>query len=946
MLSFIESSKRLFFIQYIFFLFLVMCLHTANAGSLPDETVNKADFTGCGPSSAFPCTFKFTDKSSGEPVEWYWDFGDDGYSYKQNPKPHPYYGCLNKEPGCCFDVSLEVTFQDGTKDTALKEDCVCCGEFPPVLTVEPNPLEIDSSAGTASFIVSNYGGSGDMDWKAEVIEGGDWLTITSGASGTNSGLIGVSYRKNFTKSSREGEINVSSAQAKNGFVEITINQAGRVDDLRTDTILTLNLSSKSIEPGDNLTATGTLDTTSYTTSPEDSMHGMKISLEIKSPTGTLQTPVPETTTDQYGNYFFPDIQLFNRSGGWIIKASFEGTDTYEPTTSPTEKLTVLSTRETGYAILIQGRRESKEGIDFHKKTVETIYSTLKKRNITPENIRVFGYNLSEEITYENPSKTSIKNCIQDWAYNKISSQTAPLYIIMVGHGSHKKFYIYPEVIIPEDINSWVSELESMLPTYDFKDNPVFVMAGACDSGSFITDLSKTGRVIITSTAEGESALRGPSADDNIREGSYFLSEFFKAAGRGKSIKESFEDAALIIEDFSSDKSQLRSMSGLYHDKALQHPLIDDNGDGQGSNVVSAVPGKDGELVMDKYLGAGSDPEQLVIENVAPHISLDLTDALPELWIELNDKSLLDALWLEIKPPGFNYPDVESDEQIVPDFIRVDYNPQNCQGNRCLFDEYEEFDFSQPGAYEVFYFAKDKIEEKVLPPQKTMVYRNTEKNNPPESFHLRTPSDRSTLTGSPVLFSWKPARDPDEDNVTYSIFISDDENFSNPVIKDRIETSSIPIDISDELKDGKIYYWKVEAVDTFGGTTTSDETWRFFKDFSNIVLGTLDGTVTDKGTGEELSKVLITSNCGAYDMTGILSDQGTFYLACPEGSFFGTAIKWGYLPCCFTFPIVAGETTYIDFEMINIKSFREQGVNRNCSENTTCVSTGFSSLYPR
>jgi len=79
----------------------------------------------------------------------------------------------------------------------------------PVLSVTPARREVGSSAGTTTFSVANTGG-GTMTWSASVTAGGSWLTVTSGASGTNTGTITVAYAANTGPSSRTGTITVTA----------------------------------------------------------------------------------------------------------------------------------------------------------------------------------------------------------------------------------------------------------------------------------------------------------------------------------------------------------------------------------------------------------------------------------------------------------------------------------------------------------------------------------------------------------------------------------------------------------------------------------------------------------------------------------------------------------------------------------------------------------------
>ena len=94
----------------------------------------------------------------------------------------------------------------------------------PVLSVTPSNQPVAKDAGTTAFNVSNTG-TGSMLWTAAVTSGGTWLSITSGASGSNSGTINCSYSTNTTTSARTGTIRVTAADATGSPVDVTVTQA-------------------------------------------------------------------------------------------------------------------------------------------------------------------------------------------------------------------------------------------------------------------------------------------------------------------------------------------------------------------------------------------------------------------------------------------------------------------------------------------------------------------------------------------------------------------------------------------------------------------------------------------------------------------------------------------------------------------------------------------------
>jgi len=94
----------------------------------------------------------------------------------------------------------------------------------PNLSVTPASRDVDFTAGTTTFEVSNSGG-GTMTWTASVLPSGDWLTLISGASGTNSGTVTVGFTVNPTASVRLGVIRLTATGVAGSPKDVTVIQA-------------------------------------------------------------------------------------------------------------------------------------------------------------------------------------------------------------------------------------------------------------------------------------------------------------------------------------------------------------------------------------------------------------------------------------------------------------------------------------------------------------------------------------------------------------------------------------------------------------------------------------------------------------------------------------------------------------------------------------------------
>lgn len=94
----------------------------------------------------------------------------------------------------------------------------------PILTVTPDFLSVGPIAGTASLNVSNTGG-GTMNWIA--VSDIFWIKITSVTSGTNNGIIDISYNYNDSVS-RVGTITITAESITGSPKSVEIRQGAAV----------------------------------------------------------------------------------------------------------------------------------------------------------------------------------------------------------------------------------------------------------------------------------------------------------------------------------------------------------------------------------------------------------------------------------------------------------------------------------------------------------------------------------------------------------------------------------------------------------------------------------------------------------------------------------------------------------------------------------------------
>ena len=608
------------------------------------------------------------------------------------------------------------------------------------------------------------------------------------------------------------------------------------------------------------------------------MSGLTIQLTITGPAGSYcENPAshaectPATTTyHEFGQYKFENLggDIFDTKGVYTISAFFSATGLHEAAQSSTESLLVGSSA--GYAIIVEGKVSENEGLPSHNKTANRVYDTLKERGFEDDNIFYFNYGGSmipgvDAVTAKIGSSITdpgIKWAITTWAKERMNGSPAPLYIIMVDHGNRDTFFIDPDTITPAELDLWLKQLELGLNAQALLEKRVVVM-GACYSGSFVSALSSGptttngGRIVITSATADEPSYKGPDEADGVRSGEFFLEEFFKEIKKGSSVKDSFLAATERTESYTSQGSSVSNVTNGYGDNAVQHPLLDDNGDGIGSNVLS----DDGVAAAGLYMGFGNTNATLGpadIKAVTPTQAL-AADPNPEnpiptpvqLWAEAYSNAAVSSAWFELKSPSKDLTTGETSTATFQRTVDIPRTAMTLVGGRWQ----AEATFTEAGTYEIFYFTKSTNSE-ISEMKRSVVYKDWTGNHQPNAFDLVSP----TPTDNPhteLFLSWNETTDPDDDRLTYTVQIAADDQFTTlKYQKEELGTSIYAVGAEAGLEDQTTYYWRVIAVDQYGSQLTSNQTWSFHTDnrenqtcdTSTHPAKTVTVTVTDGSTG--------------------------------------------------------------------------------------------------
>jgi hypothetical protein len=599
----------------------------------------------------------------------------------------------------------------------------------------------------------------------------------------------------------------------------------------------------------------------------------------------------EYTATKDGTYRFMTCAIDKAGNAEHESESIQNEDTQKSETIYTEHFS-------GYAILAVGAVTDKEGLDSHTLTADNIYKHLINRHFGIEHdltdpldhIKYYNPhknphtgvdsfeldNVGEPISY----KLSFQYAIEEWAFHHISRLSGPLYIILIDHGAKNTFYLSDssETVTPQELDCWISKLESKLTQKHIERKEIVIVVGTCYSGSFIPELSASGRIVIASSAHDEPSYSGPKEPGRVREGAFFVSNLFNELAKGKNLADSFIISVQRTEDLTA--RNVVNRLAPYFDTAAQHPLIDDDADSNGSNnILYTKDGKNSENIYLGFLNQSNDPLSIIATESNPPKILPADQLTVSFKAEVNKPDKVNALWLEIRKPGDRLPQyVEEFRQKELDLEEV--NMTYHQGlNQYILNDYP---FHDPGKYTIYFYVKDK-EGIISGFNETCIYKNRDNNQPPAPVHLISPinlddpenedSDETEFTD--VILQWENSRDPDFDPFTYAVYLSKSRSFdeSATIIKEQLIETICLVKLPDNWDDSDVY-WKVIAIDNYGAQSES-EISRFHTDNPENALSVVFVNVYDRHTNRPIPNVWVQFESNDRKIDLIMNQQGHY-----------------------------------------------------------------------
>jgi hypothetical protein len=682
-----------------------------------------------------------------------------------------------------------------------------------------------------------------------------WLTAT-GTTSWSLDTSMVAWREGilYTLQARATDGSTASAPTSSNF---TIT----VPTNKNSTVLSLTLTSDILRAGETTTISGSLVRADTST-----VAGQTVTL-LFTPPPTLATPNPAPivtalTTDNSGNFTSGALSQFATPGVYLVQARFAGTSTLAASFA---SQTLGVTPQSGYAIIVVGEASDQSLLAEHSATADGVYNTLvNKRGFLPANISYLKSTVSAAIT-----KQQIQYAISQMKA-KNSAAPAPFYLFMIDHGSQDGFVLgntTPSLTLtPADLAPWLDDFESGLSSDTLSAFPRFLIIGSCYSGEFVSQLSKPGRVIITSAGADEQSLAGFSTYNSATGttfygGEYFIDNMINFLGRGDNFKDAVMESSSNVALRDPRKVALGMHSGVY-DTLAQHPLLDDNGDGNASYMPLSTT--NGVLAANLSLGVGirslGEPADITAVTGTAILQTSQTDNVP-LWLQVNDNSRIAKAWMEIRTPITSVSSNGGTGQVIPQLITQPLFYDGIQWNGS-------YSFPNAGTYKILYYTQDNQTGDISPTAHSTVYRQLANNTAPESFSLSSPADQGSV-GTMFPLTWQEVAS--NNSITYTLLVATDQNFTNTVYQEvSIPQAATyvafgklinPANNTYYCRNGDTYcYWKVQAIDSYGAVTESN-TRSFTVVATNGLPALLKGYVRDSITGAPIAGAQVVAGSG-------------------------------------------------------------------------------------
>nr|MDO8109600.1 Ig-like domain-containing protein [Candidatus Sigynarchaeota archaeon] len=306
----------------------------------------------------------------------------------------------------------------------------------------------------------------------------------------------------------------------------------------------------------------------------------------------------------------------------------------------------------GAFIIILGDRGDHELVEQIKYGGGAVYDIVRALGFPTSKIYYLGPSYGTVSSHQNATSTPahIQFAIENWTYGKVDSSHG-LGIYLFDHGGGNSFCIGG--VSGSGGNLAASTFDSYLDNFETKTgcNRIVLIYEACDSGSFIDDVSKVNRIICTASSDTLGSSVNP--DGNWAT---FSQGFWGSIASGDTIGNAFIDACNFVLSSGYSSSD-------------QQPWIDDDHNTFGhwvTAVTHTLPSfGDGSDALTTYIKYGAPPlsihlHDFMIARISHVLWINYTKRTIPLWAIVTNMTKIRAVTARILPPGWTPPPPNTD----------------------------------------------------------------------------------------------------------------------------------------------------------------------------------------------------------------------------------------------------------------------------------------------
>jgi outer membrane protein assembly factor BamB len=405
---------------------------------------------------------------------------------------------------------------------------------------------------------------------------------------------------------------------------------------------------------------------------QPSLSGREVTVVVKDPAGEGR-PV-RVTTDDYGVggiRIKPEV-----NGRWKITVDWEGDDLFEGIYLENDYVVeTLAKAVIALCGVDPGAGERWRRFGY---MVGDVYKRLfRMRGLSDEDIYLLSPGrIGEEVVVDEPTtKEGLRSAITEWAVREVEGRL-PLFVYLIGEGSGVgELALQPRptesdpatYLRADELDGWLSEFERSSGVRD-----VTVIIDSCFSGGFVRELSRPGRIVISSTRDTDTALVGVCSFTG------FLSQEIYLHGGGE------EHAGLSLGEALRKVVETTKEWG-------QTPWFDANGDGRLNDESDYFVLEEKFIPADVTTASVEVPE---IVDVSESVKLNVGEREASFWVRVVGTNIK-GVWLEVLPPDFK----ERGETWDLEVIQLEYD----RADGVYRGRYDRF--TEPGLYKVIFYAE-------------------------------------------------------------------------------------------------------------------------------------------------------------------------------------------------------------------------------------------------